>query len=119
MATVSALLDRVDKGQVYAITKRRRRIGELRPDALGTSLQFGGGSGRITIRADFDAGIPHVAESLSTTLVSRGGDARPLAAAVVVVLALTFQAVLDASLAAEIDGVPQHPHRIIEVLVQV
>ena len=55
---LSELLDRVDKGQVYVITKRGRPVAELRPAARGGRLQFGGDAGRITIRENFDARLP-------------------------------------------------------------
>jgi prevent-host-death family protein len=58
---LSELLDRVDKGEVYVITKRGRPIAELRPAAPRTRLQFGSDAGRITIRKDFDAPIPDFA----------------------------------------------------------
>jgi prevent-host-death family protein len=59
---LSELLDRVDKGQVYVITKRGRPIAELRPAARGARLQFGTDAGRITIGEDFDAPIPDFAD---------------------------------------------------------
>lgn len=55
---LSELLDRVDKGQVYVITKRGRPVAELRPATRGPRLQFGSDAGRVTIREDFDARIP-------------------------------------------------------------
>lgn len=51
---LSELLDRVDKGAVYVITKRGRPVAELRPPARKGDLAFGCDSGRITIREDFD-----------------------------------------------------------------
>jgi prevent-host-death family protein len=59
---LSELLDRVDKGQVYVITKRGRPVAELRPAARGKRLRFGGDAGRITIGEDFDARIPEFAD---------------------------------------------------------
>ncbi len=59
---LSELLDRVDKGQVYVITKRGRPIAELRPVAPRARLQFGSDAGRITIRDDFDAPVPDFAD---------------------------------------------------------
>ena len=59
---LSELLDRVDKGQVYVITKRGRPIAELRPAARGARLQFGSDAGRITIGEDFDAPLPDFAD---------------------------------------------------------
>jgi prevent-host-death family protein len=55
---LSELLDRVDKGHVYVITKRGRPIAELRPAAPRGRLEFGSDAGRITIRDDFEAAIP-------------------------------------------------------------
>jgi prevent-host-death family protein len=52
---LSALLDRVDKGQVYLITKRGRPVAELRPVSPRGRLTFGSDAGRITIRDDFGA----------------------------------------------------------------
>jgi prevent-host-death family protein len=59
---LSALLDRVGKGQVYVITKRGRPIAELRPAEPRTRLQFGCDAGRIAIRDDFEAPIPDFVE---------------------------------------------------------
>ncbi|MPY89051.1 MAG: type II toxin-antitoxin system prevent-host-death family antitoxin [Luteitalea sp.] len=55
---LSELLDRVDKGEVYVITKRGRPVAELRPATRRARLQFGCDAGRITIREDFEAAIP-------------------------------------------------------------
>ncbi|MGH9373229.1 MAG: type II toxin-antitoxin system Phd/YefM family antitoxin [Vicinamibacterales bacterium] len=59
---LSELLDRVDKGQVYVITKRGRPVAELRPAPRRARLQFGTDAGRITIREDFDDRIPDFAD---------------------------------------------------------
>jgi prevent-host-death family protein len=59
---LSALLENVDKGQVYIITKRGRPVAELRPAAPRASLQFGTDRGRVVIRGDFDAPIPDFAD---------------------------------------------------------
>jgi prevent-host-death family protein len=59
---LSELLDRVDKGEVYVITKRGRRVAELRPAASRGRLKFGVDAGRITIGEDFDAPIPDFAD---------------------------------------------------------
>ena len=59
---LSELLDRVDRGQVYVITKRGRPVAELRPAPGRTGLRFGSDEGRITIRDDFDAPLPDWAE---------------------------------------------------------
>jgi len=52
---LSELLDRVDKGAVYVITKRGRPVAELRPPARTADISFGSDAGRITIADDFDA----------------------------------------------------------------
>ncbi len=54
---LSEILDRVDNGDVYVITKRGRPVAELRP-ASKPRLQFGSDAGRIRIGKDFDAPIP-------------------------------------------------------------
>jgi prevent-host-death family protein len=59
---LSELLDRVDRGEVYLITKRGRPVAELRPVTPTTSLRFGSDEGRITIADDFDAPIPDLRE---------------------------------------------------------
>jgi prevent-host-death family protein len=56
---LSAVLERVSKGQVYIITKRGRPVAELRPLRGEEKLQFGRDRGRIRIAADFDAPLPH------------------------------------------------------------
>jgi prevent-host-death family protein len=61
---LSELLERVDKGQVYVITRRGRPIAELRPAPGRTGLGFGSDAGRITIGEDFDAPIPEFQEYL-------------------------------------------------------
>jgi prevent-host-death family protein len=55
---LSELLDRVDKGAVYVITKRGRPVAELRPPSRRGGLRFGSDAGRITIGDDFDAPVP-------------------------------------------------------------
>ena len=55
---LSELLDRVDKGAVYVITKRGRPVAELRRAAPKRQLLFGSDAGRITIAEDFDAPLP-------------------------------------------------------------
>jgi len=59
---LSELLDRVDKGAVYVITKRGRPVAELRPPSRSGGLQFGSDAGRITIADDFDAPLPDLQE---------------------------------------------------------
>ena len=55
---LSELLDGVDHGQVYVITKRGRPVAELRPVPSQAGLRFGSDAGRITIGDDFDAPLP-------------------------------------------------------------
>ena len=55
---LSELLERVDRGQVYVITKRGRPVAELRPVSGRTGLRFGSDEGRITMSDDFDAPLP-------------------------------------------------------------
>ena len=55
---LSELLDRVEKGAVYVITKRGRPVAELRPLARSEGLRFGSDAGRISVGADFDAPVP-------------------------------------------------------------
>ena len=56
---LSELLERVQRGHVYRITKRGRPVAELRP--LSTEAHkptFGEDRGRIVMRNDFDAPVP-------------------------------------------------------------
>jgi prevent-host-death family protein len=55
---LSAILEQVDRGQVYLITKRGRPVAELRPVAAESALRFGSDAGRIVLRSDFDAPLP-------------------------------------------------------------
>ena len=55
---LSELLERVDRGQTYIITKRGRPVAELRPVAAPSRLRFGCDAGRIRLRKDFDAPVP-------------------------------------------------------------
>jgi prevent-host-death family protein len=59
---LSQLLDEVDKGGVYVITKRGRPVAELRPPHRESSLKFGIDEGKITMSDDFDAPIPGMKE---------------------------------------------------------
>ncbi|OFW07276.1 MAG: hypothetical protein A3H96_17295 [Acidobacteria bacterium RIFCSPLOWO2_02_FULL_67_36] len=59
---LSELLEQVDRGQVYVITKRGRPVAELRPVGDQVGLRFGGDAGRITIGDDFDAPVPDLQE---------------------------------------------------------
>lgn len=59
---LSALLDRVELGQVYLITKRGRPVAELRPVAAKTGLHFGMDAGKVAMSDDFDAPLPDLRE---------------------------------------------------------
>jgi prevent-host-death family protein len=59
---LSEILERVEKGQVYVISRRGRPVAELRPVAAPAGLEFGSDAGRITIRDDFDAPLPDMQE---------------------------------------------------------
>ena len=59
---LSELLESVDRGQVYVITKRGRPVAELRPVPGRTGLRFGSDEGRITMSDDFDAPLPDMQE---------------------------------------------------------
>lgn len=60
---LSALLAKVEHGQVYVITRRGRAVAELRPVAKG-GLRFGTDAGAIVIGEDFDAPLPDFDEYL-------------------------------------------------------
>lgn len=55
---LSELLERVDGGQVYVITRRGKPIAELRPVRSGPALRFGSDAGTVVIAEDFDAPLP-------------------------------------------------------------
>jgi prevent-host-death family protein len=55
---LSELLDRVDKGAVYVITKRGRPVAELRPPAPKGGVAYGCDAGRLAIGEDFDEPLP-------------------------------------------------------------
>lgn len=55
---LSALLERVERGQVFVITKRGRPVAELRPATPSPSLRFGMDADRIKLSDDFDAPLP-------------------------------------------------------------
>lgn len=59
---LSAVLDRVNKGQTYIITKRGKPIAELRPVNQTTQVRFGCDRGRITMTDDFDAPLADLEE---------------------------------------------------------
>lgn len=60
---LSELLQRVERGQVYRITRRGRPIAELRPIAETRRRPvFGANRGRIVVRDDFDAPLPEFAK---------------------------------------------------------
>jgi prevent-host-death family protein len=55
---LSELLERVQRGHVYRITKRGKPVAELRPPAPDARPRFGHDKDRIVIRDDFDAPLP-------------------------------------------------------------
>lgn len=55
---LSKILERVDRGQVYVITKRGRPVAELRPIAAPGGLRFGMDAGKIVMSDDFDDPLP-------------------------------------------------------------
>ena len=59
---LSELLDRVDQGAVYVITKRGRPVAELRPPSARRGLRFGSDHGRIRMSRDFDAPVRDLRE---------------------------------------------------------
>ena len=59
---LSELLERVDHGQTFVITRRGRPVAELRPVSGRTGLRFGSDEGRIVIDEDFDAPLPDMHE---------------------------------------------------------
>lgn len=59
---LSKLLEKVEHGQVFRITKRGRPVAELRPVQSTSLLQFGSDRGTIVIRDDFDAPLPEFAD---------------------------------------------------------
>jgi len=61
---LSALLERVDRGQTFVITKRGRPIAELRPVSTGSSVRYGVDAGKIWMSDDFDAPLPEFEDDL-------------------------------------------------------
>jgi prevent-host-death family protein len=55
---LSAVLERVERGQTFVITKRGRPVAELRPVSTGSKLRFGADAGKIAMSDDFDAPLP-------------------------------------------------------------
>jgi prevent-host-death family protein len=56
---LSELLERVQRGHVYRITKRGRPVAELRPLASAAGRpRFGEDRGRVVVRDDFDDPLP-------------------------------------------------------------
>ena len=56
---LSELLERVQRGHVYRITKRGRPVAELRPPTSAARRpRFGEDRGRIDIADDFDDPLP-------------------------------------------------------------
>ncbi len=59
---LSELLDQVERGQVYVITRRGRPVAELHALPWSKPLAFGCDAGRIVIGPDFEAPIPDLEE---------------------------------------------------------
>jgi prevent-host-death family protein len=59
---LSKLLEKVEHGQVYRITRRGRVIAELRPVDRASRLSFGSDRGAIVIGDDFDAPLAEFVE---------------------------------------------------------
>lgn len=60
-AGLSALIDRVEAGEVVAITRRHRVVAEVRParpPKRGTRRPAGLGRGQFKVPRDFDASLP-------------------------------------------------------------
>lgn len=58
---LSELLERVQRGHVYRITRRGRPVAELRPVAVGSRRpQFGSDRGLVSMADDFDAPLPEM-----------------------------------------------------------
>lgn len=55
---LSELLERVQRGQVYRITKRGKPVAELRPVTPEARPRYGRDRGRVVIADDFDAPLP-------------------------------------------------------------
>jgi prevent-host-death family protein len=56
---LSELLERVQRGQVYRITKRGKPVAELRPAAPDVDRpRFGHDKGRLVMCDDFEARVP-------------------------------------------------------------
>jgi prevent-host-death family protein len=63
---LSEILEKVRTGQVYVITRRGKRLAELRPvTAEGAHPAFGSDKGLVVIADDFDAPIPGMEEYTS------------------------------------------------------
>ena len=80
---LSELLDLVEKGAVYVITKRGRPVAELRPPARSGGFALWQRRRRIAMGADFDAPVPGFSEFRVKWLVDThaflwfmAGDAR-------------------------------------------
>ena len=61
---LSELLEKVDRGQVFVITKRGRPVAELRPVPAKTGIRFGCDKGNVRIGNDFEAPLADFEEFL-------------------------------------------------------
>ena len=59
---LSELLEKVDRGQVFVITKRGRPVAELRPLPARAGIRFGCDKGTVRIGDDFEAPLPEFEE---------------------------------------------------------
>jgi prevent-host-death family protein len=61
---LSELLDQVEAGRTFIITKRGRRVAELRPapPSPQPKLTFGCDKGHVHVREDFDAPVPDLSD---------------------------------------------------------
>jgi len=60
---LSEILEKVRTGQVFVITRRGKRLAELRPvSSEGARPSFGSDKGRVVVADDFDAPIPGMEE---------------------------------------------------------
>lgn len=59
----SALLEKVQQGKVFVVTKRGRPVAQLGPaDRPGAQPRFGSAKGRVWMAADFDAPLADMVE---------------------------------------------------------
>jgi len=59
---LSEILEKVQRGQVYLISRRGRPVAELRPIGQPALLTFGCDARRVVVAEDFDAPVPGMQE---------------------------------------------------------